>query len=111
MTNVLESLSGTPRGALRNRRRQHRPLRPREPFRLALNTNPVPQLQIQQPPNPVIVIAILRPMLGKNPLNGLALEISALHAPRAGQQLFNRIQPRPRQPSAPRSRKPQLAPV
>src|SRR5579863_4515914 len=68
-----------------HRRRQRDSLLSREPFRLPFDANPVPQLQIQQPPNPVIMIAILRPMFGKQTFNGLALEISALQTPRPSQ--------------------------
>jgi hypothetical protein len=45
-----------------------------ENIRIAVNEHPVPQFQIQQPPEAIGVIAAVRAMLAKNSLDCLRLK-------------------------------------
>src|SRR5258708_17354180 len=93
---------------LRNRRGQRHSFLPRESFRLTLQANAVPQFQIQQPPDAIVVVAILCAMLGKKALDRFAPEVPTLQASRTHQQLFDSVQPGAGEPSTPRSWKPRL---
>src|ERR1035441_10825131 len=79
--------------------------------RLAFQAHPVPQLQIQQTPDAIIIVAMFRAMLSKQLFNRVAPEISTLQTARFQQHLANRLQARPGEPPAPRRRKSQLLPV
>src|SRR5258708_37210369 len=96
---------------LRNRRGQRHSFLPRESFRLTLQANAVPQFQLQQPPDAIVVVAILCAMLGKKTLDRFAPEVPTLQASRTHQQLFDSVQPGAGEPSTPRSWKPQFAAV
>src|SRR5208283_5611575 len=78
--------------------------------RFAFQTNPMPQLKIEQTPDAIVVIAMLRAMFVKQLLDRLAPEITAIQAARLKQHFANRFQPRTGQPTAPRRRKSQLWP-
>src|ERR1035441_6261508 len=71
----------------------------------------MPQLKIEQSPDAIVVVAVLRAMLAEQRLNRFAPEVSALQAARLEQHLANRFQTRADQPPAPRRRKSQLRPV
>jgi len=65
----------------------------------------VPYLQIEQPPDAIIVVAISGPMFSKKLFDRGALEESAIHAAGLEQQILNLIQLGASQPAAPRCRK------
>ncbi len=71
-------------------------------MRFAFETNAMPQLKIEQSPDAIVVVAMLRAMLVEKLLNGFAAEVSAIQAARFQQHLANRFQARPGQPTAPR---------
>src|SRR5271163_2471310 len=80
-------------------------------MRFAFKTNAVPQFEIEQPPDAVVIVAMLRAVLVEELLDRLAPEISTVEAPRFKQHLADRFQPRPSQPAAPRRRKSELRAV
>src|SRR6266853_4580401 len=79
--------------------------------RFALETNAMPQFEIEQSPDEVVIIAMLRAMFIEQLLDRFAAEVSAIQAARFEQHLANRFQSWSGQPPAPRRRKSQLRPV
>src|SRR5262249_48840320 len=78
---------------------------------LAFQTYAVPQFQVQQPPDTVIVVAMFRPVLVEQAFDRFPPEISAAQAAWFKEHATNRVQPRAGQPSAPRCGKTELGPV
>src|SRR5208283_5530646 len=98
------------RNPLPYRRRLHRRLA-NLVVRFAFETDAMPQLKIEQPPDAIVVVAMLRTMFVEQLLDRFAPEVSAIQAARLKQHLANRFQSRSGQPPAPRRRKSQLRPV
>ena len=57
----------------------------------ALQTHAMPQFQVQQAPDAIVVVAMLGPMFVEEPVNGLAPKISTLQTPRFKQYLPDRL--------------------
>ena len=60
--------------------------------RLAIQTNPLPQFEIEQAPDPIPMIPVARAMLSKQPLYGAGVEVSSLDCPWFKQQLLQVVQ-------------------
>src|SRR5260370_8910460 len=94
----------------RSRRQLHRRL-VNFAVRFAFETNAMPQLKIEQPPDAIVVVAMLRAMFVEQLLDRFAPEVSAIQPARFKQNLANRFQARSCQPPPPRLPNPQLRPV
>src|SRR5450631_912175 len=70
---------------------------------IALQTNSVPKLQIQQAPDAVVMVAVLGAVFLEEAFDGGALEKAAIHTPLLQQQLLDCIKLRAGQPAAPGS--------
>src|SRR5437667_3204303 len=69
--------------------------------RFALQTNSVPQFQIQQTPDPVVVVTVLCAMFGEQTLNRFAAEVSAIETARFEQHLSDVLQTWSGEPATP----------
>src|SRR6202158_724469 len=79
--------------------------------RFAFETDTMPQLKIEKPPDAIVVVAMLCAMFVEQVLYRFAPEIAAIQAAWFEQHLANRFQSWSGQPPAPRRRKSQLRPV
>src|SRR2546426_4381746 len=79
--------------------------------RFAVNKDSLPDLQVQQPPDPIAVIATASTVVGEQSPDRVFFEQSTLQCAPLCQLTFQVIQLRPRQPVSPRSGEPHLLPV
>src|SRR5208282_683085 len=79
--------------------------------RFAFETNAMPQFKIEQSPDAIVVVTVLRAMLVEQLLDRFAPEVSAIQAARFEQHVADRFETRSGQPSTPRRRKSELRPI
>src|SRR5712671_4171941 len=88
LTRIAPEMLGSP---LPRRRHLHRRLADFV-VRFAFETNAMPQFEIEQPPDAIVVVAMLRTMFVEQLLDCFAPEVSAIQGARLKQHLANRFQ-------------------
>src|SRR4051812_43780985 len=80
-------------------------------MRFPFETDPVPQLEVQQSPDAVVVVAMFTAMFAEKTLNCFAPKVATIEGPRLEQHLPDCFQSRSGKPSAPGCGKPQFGAV
>src|SRR6266550_2285462 len=78
---------------------------------LPVNKDSLPDLQVQQPPDPIAVVTMSSTVVGKQSPDRVFFEQSTLQRAALHQHTLQVIQLRPRQPVSPRSGEPHLLPI